>query len=189
MNAISNWLAGKLKKYVPDREGMDSALYYGVNMALYTLLSTAGLILIGWLMGEPLRALLLIALFYLNQTLGGGYHADSHLKCFLTMSTMLVAGLLLLRLRAPDAVTIPLAAVAVAVLMREPIVLHPNRYYLKDRLPAFARRSRIVLALEAALYVALILLKSPVAPVFSLCFVLCAISRVTAKVMHARRGE
>lgn len=58
---------------------------YGFDAALYTFLSTAGLVLIGCVLGQGIETLIIISLFYVNQTLGGGFHASTHLNCFITM--------------------------------------------------------------------------------------------------------
>ena len=58
---------------------------YGFDIAIYTYLSTLALFLIGWIGGYPLETILMISLYYSNQSLGGGYHASTHMRCFLTM--------------------------------------------------------------------------------------------------------
>ena len=37
---------------------------YGVDLAIYTILSTLGLLLIGWIGGYPIESTILIALYY-----------------------------------------------------------------------------------------------------------------------------
>ena len=64
-----------------DRE----VLAYGADLALYTVASTGALLLTGLLWGRWWEAAAIIACFYINQTNGGGFHADSHGKCFCTM--------------------------------------------------------------------------------------------------------
>ena len=58
---------------------------YGFDIAIYTFLSTLGLFFIGWMAGRPIETTLLIFVYYINQSFGGGFHASSHLMCFLTM--------------------------------------------------------------------------------------------------------
>lgn len=58
---------------------------YGFDIAIYTFLSTLGLFFIGWMAGRPNETTLLIFVYYINQSFGGGFHASSHLMCFLTM--------------------------------------------------------------------------------------------------------
>ena len=64
---------------------------YGCDIAVYTIASTIGLIAIGAGFGYFIETLELIFVFYTNQTLGGGYHAPTHLRCFITMATGLLA--------------------------------------------------------------------------------------------------
>ena len=42
---------------------------YGFDAALYTFLSTVGLMLIGCVLGQGIETLIIISLFYVNQTL------------------------------------------------------------------------------------------------------------------------
>lgn len=63
---------------------------YGLDAILYTMISTLGLVLIGVVMRSTTEALVIIGMFYINQTLGGGFHASTHLRCFLTMAVGLL---------------------------------------------------------------------------------------------------
>ena len=59
-----------------------------------------------------------------------------------------------------------------------PLVLHPNKSYLKKKAPQLIKRSRQILLLEAALLVAFILLNIPdIIQTGSLALLLSAISR------------
>ena len=58
---------------------------YGLDAILYTMISTLGLVLIGVVMRSTTEALVIIGMFYINQTLCGGFHASTHLRCFLTI--------------------------------------------------------------------------------------------------------
>ena len=55
---------------------------YGADLVSYTLLITAGLLLAGALCHLFWQTAVIIALYYTNQTLGGGYHASTHGRYF-----------------------------------------------------------------------------------------------------------
>lgn len=63
---------------------------YGVDLAIYTILSTLGLLLIGWIGGYPIESAILIALYYALQSTGGGFHASTHLRCFISMAAGMI---------------------------------------------------------------------------------------------------
>ncbi len=83
---IAAQLTKALSRYVSMTEDEAEVYQYGFDIALYTLLSTATLLIIGILAGEFVSTVVCVSLFYLNQTVGGGYHANSHLGCFMTMA-------------------------------------------------------------------------------------------------------
>ena len=58
---------------------------YGCELWLYTILSTLGLFMIGLFAKAPIEAIVIISIFYVCQSIGGGFHASTHIKCFFTM--------------------------------------------------------------------------------------------------------
>ena len=128
---------------------------YGVDAALYTIISTAGLILIGSLLGRVLETILIIAVFYTNQTIGGGFHASTHMRCFIVMSFGLVIALALLNCQ-PSYIGIgAIAAGAGTLLLAFPLKLHRNKAYLASKSAEQRRRSRVVVCIELFVFVAL----------------------------------
>ena len=103
---------------------------YGFELAIYTLVSTFGLLTIGFLLGYPLETCFIITLYYVNQTLGGGFHASSHLSCFLSMCAGLVAILILLQFSLPNLLYAGLGIGSLLVLYFNPLVLHKNKQFL-----------------------------------------------------------
>ena len=88
MQRIAIWLTEYFirKGIVPEAER--EVCEYGFAITICTIASTLGLLL-----GQFLGGAVLIALFYTCQSSGGGYHASTHLRCFLTMCAGLLAGL------------------------------------------------------------------------------------------------
>lgn len=151
---------------------------YGFDIAIYTFLSTLGLFFIGWMAGRPIETTLLIFLYYINQSFGGGFHASSHLMCFLTMVLgellFLVSFLLPYSLLA----CIGISVISLLFMWMHPLVLHPNKSYLRKKASQLIKRSRQILLVEIALLIVFILLNMPVImQTISLTLLLSAISR------------
>ena len=151
---------------------------YGFDIAIYTFLSTLGLFFIGWMAGRPIETTLLIFVYYINQSFGGGFHASSHLMCFLTMVLgellFFVSFLLPYSLLA----CIGISVISLLFMWLHPLVLHPNKSYLKKKAPQLIKHSRQILLVEIALLIGFILLNVPVImQTISLTLLLSAISR------------
>lgn len=154
---------------------------YGFDIAIYTFVSTLGLILIGFLIGYPIEALVMISLFYVNQTLGGGYHASSHLSCFLVMCMGLLIFVILLFAPLPKALSAILGVCSLAILFSHPLILHKNKQFLTPKSPRFIKHSRIAICIQFVLFVLLWALSSAhYVQTFAVAFALCAVSRMTA---------
>lgn len=128
---------------VQENDSKYPLLVYGCELFLYTVLSTAGLLLMGLILGALTEAIVIIAVFYLCQSNGGGYHADSHLKCFLTMVSGLFCGLMLIKLHAPGIVYQALLLVSVIGLIVLPLHLNQNKRYLTIQTKELRRKSWI----------------------------------------------
>ena len=88
-------------------------------------------------------SIVIIIAFYICQSNGGGYHADTHLKCFFTMVSGLLCGLILIKLQAPDIVYHVILFVSVTVLIALPLHLNPNKRYLMAQIPNLRKKSVI----------------------------------------------
>ena len=102
---MMQWIAEKIVAAL-DRQGVlrhssKEVYVYGFDIAIYTFVSTLGLFFIGWIGGKPWETILLIALYYTNQSAGGGFHASSHLNCFLSMAAGVVVFLLTFHFPSP----------------------------------------------------------------------------------------
>lgn len=189
ITSVSNSLTNRLMKYSHNDYKDKQFIFYGVSTIVYTLFSTIGLIVVGWLFCSALNTVILISIFYINQTMGGGYHAQTRLSCFLTMSTALSISLILLKLRFSIEILLVMNIFSFGVLFRYPVVLHPKRHFLREKLPLFARRSRGVTLLAAIAQALFLLFECPLISVFSLGFLLSAISRYVAERTHPSEVE
>ena len=151
---------------------------YGFDIAIYTFLSTLGLFFIGWMAGRPIETTLLIFLYYINQSFGGVFHASSHLMCFLTMVLGELLFLASFLLPYSLLTCIGISVISLLFMWMHPLVLHPNKSYLKKKAPQLIKHSRQILLVEIALLIGFILLNVPVImQTISLTLLLSAISR------------
>lgn len=127
---ISQWLISTI---LPDIQDEDQRLLcaYGCELWLYTIISTLGLLIMGLLMGNGLESIIIITVFYICQSNGGGFHALSHMRCFLTMAAGLLVGLLMVRMPSVQHTLTYACVVSILVLLAIPLRLHPNKQYLK----------------------------------------------------------
>lgn len=117
---------------------------YGCEILLYTIISTLGLVIIGLLLHSPIEAIIIILIFYLFQSTGGGHHANSHLACFTTMAVGLIFGLLIIKFPIFQLAAPFLSLCSAILLVINPLVLHHNKYYLNYKSKIFKIRSIIL---------------------------------------------
>ena len=160
MQQMSKLIFRYLSRGTSMDEDAQAVCLYGIDIFLYTLISTMGLLLIGALAHRFFEAVIWITLYYLNQTFGGGYHATSHLKCFITMVIFLATCLLLLTVAIPLYLQILLLIVSSMLLFLFPLRLHENKRYLAKHSRFFVIRYRCILLLEFCIVI-LLLLVSP----------------------------
>ena len=130
MQQMSKLIFRYLSRGTSMDEDAQAVCLYGIDIFLYTLISTMGLLLIGALAHRFFEAVIWITLYYLNQTFGGGYHATSHLKCFIPMVIFLATCLLLLTVAIPLSLQILLLIVSSMLLFLFPLRLHENKRHL-----------------------------------------------------------
>lgn len=182
---LTNWL----RKYVSMTEDEFGVYQYAFDIAIYTLLSTAGLLCIGIVAGHLIPTVICICVFYLNQTCGGGYHAHSHGGCFMTMALGLLIYLLLLSFQ-PDLQSCCMAATfSFGALMIKPLVLHENKRYLEHKRKKLETRSRMITLIEIIGFILLLSVNNLLLLMSaSLSLLLCAISRIAALFVSKRHS-
>lgn len=184
---LANFVVTRLiDRGVVDRERMD-VYVYGASAFIYTLASTAGLLLTGIVFHRFWESLLIMCIFYLNQTVGGGFHASSHMRCFSTMFIGLIVCLITYYISIKPWVVYSLLAFSYFILFGIPLVLHSHKDYLEGQRHILKNRSRIITAIQM-LVVALFLFlrKSDLLITCSLGVVTSAISRIVG---FARRKQ
>ena len=172
------------KGYIPSE---DRDIYvYGFDITIYTVLSTTALLLIGFLLRQFVPTLILVFGFYTFQTIGGGYHANTHLRCFLTMVAGLLVGLSSVSIQDRHILLWILFGIGALLLLFVPLVVHPNKSYLEAKRKCLTIRSIVVtLSILVCVIVINITLESMMYS-FAAVFLLSGISRVTGKAVYRR---
>lgn len=135
---ISKYLLKLLKQKCPIPPNEQDIYEYGIDVLLYTVLSTTGLLFLGLLYGQFTESIVIIAILYLNQTLGGGFHASTHLHCFATMAIGLSCCLSTLFIPFPLLASVIIALTSAGFMLRFPLVLHVNKAYLSSKRQFFS---------------------------------------------------
>lgn len=148
MDYLTQKLLAVLSRHTKIEDSKRDVYIYAINLLLYTVVSTLGLIAISATLGKTTEGIIIILIYYVNQTLGGGFHASTHLRCFFTMAILLLAGLLALELHPSRTLLKAIVLIAGIVLFIFPLILHQNKSYLLPRSKGMRIRSRIVVAIE-----------------------------------------
>lgn len=187
---MMQWIAEKIVAAL-DRQGVlrhssKEVYVYGFDIAIYTFVSTLGLFFIGWIGRKPWETILLIALYYTNQSAGGGFHASSHLNCFLSMAAGVVVFLLTFHFPCLYPVYIGVAALSALLLWHFPLVLHPNKKYLAKKAPQLVQHSRGILLADVLFFLITVLLRFPssIFQTFAVALAFGAASRCVACYQH-----
>ncbi len=151
---------------------------YGIELALYTFISTAGLFLIGVMAGKPIETILLISIYYTNQTFGGGYHATTHIRCFLVMSMGLIISLSVLEAPWNHEILCGICTISYLYLWRRPLQLHPNKRYLQGQKSRLIRRSRLIATILYLLVMIMTITGSSLSVSGTLGMIVSAVSRM-----------
>ena len=148
MDYLTQKLLAVLSRHTKIEDSKRDVYIYAINLLLYTVVSTLGLIAISATLGKTTEGIIIILIYNVNQTLGGGFHASTHLRCFFTMAILLLAGLLALELHPSRTLLKAIVLIAGIVLFIFPLILHQNKSNLLPRSKGMRIRSRIVVAIE-----------------------------------------
>ena len=162
---------------------------YGFDITFYTIWSTAALLLIGLLLRQFWAAVILVSGFYTFQSTGGGYHAKTHLRCFLTMVVGLLVGLSAVFIQDHLFLLWSLLVIGALLLFLVPLVLHPNKSYLEPEKKRLTIKSIIVTLSLLVSVVALNIFWSRMLYAFAAVFLLAGVSRITGKIVYNRNTK
>lgn len=157
-------------------------LAYGLDLFIYTVLSTIGLLLTGVLFSRFFESIIIILVYYINQTLGGGFHATSHMRCFLVMIIGELVSFAILHILNFFPISTVLSAASLFALWRYPLVLHPNKRYLGHKASAFIRRSRKWIMVQTLAFTTAVGMDVPQNYInaISVAFLIASFSRIVA---------
>ena len=157
---------------------------YGFDITLYTAWSTALLILIGALLKRFESTLIIVFGFYLFQTIGGGYHANSHASCFFKMVIGLLFGLSFELCKENKLLLWIFFAIGTVLLLLFPIVLHPNKNYLRYKKAILTHRSYKVTIIMAGASIILVCIVNSVFYAVCSMFFLSGLSRICGEIKY-----
>ena len=85
--------------YLQDKKALQEddidVFTYGLDLVIFSIVSILGLLVLGFVVGHFLETVFYLLAFTPLQTTGGGYHAKTHLRCFLiTLAGWLAAMIL-----------------------------------------------------------------------------------------------
>lgn len=189
ISRISSTLYSKLTRSMKLSEAQYAAGLYGMNGAIYTALSTLVLIFFGSLLGEISSTCVIISVYYLNQTVGGGFHATTHTKCLMTMLLGLTIGIAILKHCVWSMMTsITLVSIEFAIMWFVPLVLHKNKLFLQTHSSKLIRKSRICMVGEIMLFFIMIVNQHELSFAFVVGFTLSTVSRIAGKIINRRNN-
>jgi len=123
----------------------DREIYlYGVDLLLFSVLNIFVLVTAGAFIGRTAETVILLSIFGFLQSVGGGFHAETHLRCFLCMLIgwafiMWCFPLLLLY----SSVSLVIAIIGLSLVFLLAPVEHPNA-------PASPKKQKMMLKLTRA---------------------------------------
>lgn len=181
IHAMAETFVSFLEKHTEINPEEREICVYGCDVALYTILSTLGLLLIGCLCGMLMETIICISIFYINQSNGGGYHASTHFRCFITMTIGLLFYSSFFCFHLPIILIEIMGFASLCGLLCMPIVLHENKKYLLSQKTKLTKCAKSLILVQMVLYIGVIFWSShSFIQAFSFSFVICLISRTAA---------
>lgn len=148
---LSEMLADALVGSGAAREEDRDIYVYGMDVLLSTAANIICILALGILIGRTLETLLFMSFFTVLRSAAGGFHANTHFKCFLIMLAAYALAMALSVLVPLDAcrwVSLPIAAAAAATVAALAPVAHENRPVSAGELVKFRKLSLWIAALE-----------------------------------------
>lgn len=169
-------------------DSTDRDIYiYGFGNISYTVWSTSLLLLLGLVVKQLPAACIIIAVFYTLQPIGGGYHANTHFRCLMTMIIGLLAGLSFIVIKKQFVCLWIILAISFCALLCFPVVFHPNKAFLASEQKSLARKSYLTTIVLFGIIILINIFRQSMLYAFSAAFLLSAISRIVGKFVYAHR--
>lgn len=148
MRYLAEKLIQSLSRHTIIDESKQDIYIYAADLLLYTIISTLGLVIISAAMRKLCEGIIIIFIYYVNQTIGGGFHASTHLRCFLTMAVGLIVALFMFDFHPSYPLIYLMIMIAGIILFLFPLILHRNKAYLSSKKARLQKKSRIVICVE-----------------------------------------
>jgi len=116
-----------------------AVIRYGLDLLIFSLFSLAGLLLAGIGVGRGSETAIMLVTFIPLQSFGGGYHCQTHARCFLMMLSVLMVSLLIRDL-IPAVMMWSIGAVSAIPIFRLAPVQHPKAPFSEG----FRKRMRAI---------------------------------------------
>lgn len=182
-----NRLADQMVEHQIITEENREVVIYGLDMIAFTVLSLSSLLLLGTLFGRFAVTVCWLVPVVLLQSTCGGYHAQTHTRCYAT----LLASWLLTAFLAPK---LPVEACTLALLASFPVIWaltpleHENAPMSPEKFQKMKRASRALLLALLAVDALLALLTSPMASAVALGIATSAVSMAATALQRGRRN-
>lgn len=168
---------------------------YHFEVMLAEALNFAALLVGGLLSGELLCTLLFTASFLVFRSVGGGFHASTHLRCFLTLAAVYGALLLLLRFGTETLLrfgaVVMLLAGTILLFFLAPAI-HENNPMEETQRARLSARARLLSLLFALVGMTLLSAMPQAAPWLFACvygMFSVAVSVLVARILQTRRAK
>ncbi len=129
---------------------------YGLQVIISGIAKFTGLMIIAWVLGWIIEAIVFITAFSLLRINAGGFHTDTYLKCFLVTSVITILSIWIVKNYFISSLfiytAIILFSVGILVLFYAPVDT-PNKRMVGNEKKIFKMRSIIVLMLEISIIV------------------------------------
>lgn len=125
---------------------------YGLDVLLSTAANIACILALGILLGRMMETLLFLAFFITLRSAAGGFHANTHLKCFLIMLAAYACAMALIAVLPPVSfwwAALAFAGAAVAIVAALAPAPHENRPVSQREFIKFRKLSMWLVVLEA----------------------------------------
>lgn len=188
---MTEWITDRIILFLIQKGVLvqDEDIYrYGTESTVYTILSTLGLLFFGCIAGMAVQAVICIVIFYLNQSIGGGYHANTHMRCFIVMLSGLLVGLAVTWYISNIRLLSVFCGLGLLVLFAFPLVLHPQLQFLAGKEWQLKKRSNICTCVQAVLFIVanFVMIPQITVPYF-IAIILSAISRIAGRYVYKHR--
>lgn len=187
LERISSFIVDKLLNGQEMDNSDKEVCIYGVQTLIYSIASTVWLICLGFLFHEPICACIIIGIFSIIQTVGGGKHAKTRIACMSIMTVIICTGLFICRTDTPITVYMLSSSTAMVYLLYRPLILHPNKEFLGTEMNMLIIRSRLISSFLYIILIIILCLLPQYVPAYSIGLSFSALSRLTAVIEQKKQ--